>query len=127
MLDSFLSRTRFLRGPPSSHASRTAQEARRGEIFTIPDLTRGSRGDRVSSEGRSLQKLRCYTGRMKTPTHPTTSVSDGGLIAELARLAACERRATSDLLRALMKFDARGLYLAEGYPSLLADCTQVLH
>lgn len=64
---------------------------------------------------------------MKTPQSPDATVSDADLIAEVKRLAAGERAVTTALLRSLMEFDARRLYLGEGYPSLFAYCTQVLH
>lgn len=63
---------------------------------------------------------------MTTPPSSVTKISDSDLIAEVHRLAGCERSATADLLRSLMEFDARRLYLGEGYPSLFAYCTQVL-
>lgn len=63
---------------------------------------------------------------MNTP-HALTKHSDSNLIAELHRLAGCERSATAALIRALIEFDKRRLYLGEGYSSLFAYCTQVLH
>lgn len=64
---------------------------------------------------------------MKTPNHAITTISDADLITKLVQLARAERTATIELLRSLMEFDARKLYLGEGYPSLFAYCTQVLH
>src|SRR5262245_55002627 len=55
------------------------------------------------------------------------SLSDVALTARLKQLAASERAATTEVLRSLIEFDARRLYLGEGYPSLFAYCTQVLH
>jgi len=55
------------------------------------------------------------------------TLSDAQVVAELARLARCERHATVELLRWLGEFDARKLYLSEGSPSLFAYCTQVLN
>jgi hypothetical protein len=55
------------------------------------------------------------------------SLSDDQLLAELQRLAANERHATSHLLLALIEVDARKLYLREGCSSLFTYCTQVLH
>lgn len=60
------------------------------------------------------------------PSH-LSNLSDAELIAEVARLAARERAATADLIRSLIAFDERRLYLAEGYSSLFAYCTAVLH
>ena len=54
-------------------------------------------------------------------------LSDPDLVAEIARRAARERHATADIIRILIEFDRRRLYLAEGYSSLFAYCTQVLH
>ena len=53
--------------------------------------------------------------------------SDDQLLAELRRLAACERVATASLLASLIEMDARRLYLREGCSSLFTYCTQVLH
>jgi hypothetical protein len=64
---------------------------------------------------------------MKTPPNPPTDLSDERLIAEVQRLAGCERQATAELLLFLMELDRRRLYLGEGYPSLFAYCTLVLH
>lgn len=55
------------------------------------------------------------------------NLSDDDLLAEVKRLAATERRATSALIRSLMELDARRLYLGEGCSSLFSYCTQVLH
>ena len=49
------------------------------------------------------------------------------LLAELRRLAACERAATANLLASLIEMDGRRLYLREGCSSLFTYCTQVLH
>ena len=64
---------------------------------------------------------------MTTTQSLGANLSDADLIAKLKRLVANEREATTELLRSLMEFDARRLYLGEGYPSLFAYCTQVLH
>jgi hypothetical protein len=54
-------------------------------------------------------------------------LSDAALVAEVARLARCERHATAELIASLAEFDRRRLYLAEGFPSLFAYCTRHLH
>ena len=64
---------------------------------------------------------------MKTAQSQGPHDLDAELIAKLKRLVAKEREATADVLRSLMEFDTRRLYLDEGYPSLFAYCTQVLH
>jgi hypothetical protein len=56
-----------------------------------------------------------------------TEFSDQNLLAEVKRLAACERQATVNLIASLMEVDARRLYLGEGCSSLFTYCTQVLH
>ncbi|HEX7125734.1 MAG TPA: hypothetical protein VF406_08135 [Thermodesulfobacteriota bacterium] len=56
-----------------------------------------------------------------------TGLSDADLLTQVARLAAQEREATVALIAHLAELDARRLYLAEGYPSLFAYCTQCLH
>ena len=55
-----------------------------------------------------------------------SELTDDQLVAEVKRLAATERRATAVLIRSLMEFDARRLYLREGCSSLFTYCTQVL-
>jgi hypothetical protein len=65
-----------------------------------------------------------YEGTMKIniPSH----LSDAELVAELTSLASRERGATAHLIAHLAEFDARRLYLAAGFPSLFAYCTEVL-
>jgi hypothetical protein len=52
---------------------------------------------------------------------------DPELIAEVSRLAASERQATSRLVSALAEFDARQLYLGQGCSSMFTYSTRVLH
>jgi hypothetical protein len=51
---------------------------------------------------------------------------DADLVAELNRLARCERETTVHLIIHLAEFDARGLYLGSGFSSLFTYCTEVL-
>ncbi len=62
-----------------------------------------------------------------TPTPCPGHLSDGELLAEVARAAAEERHATAHLLVLLIELDARRLYLGEGFSSLFTYCTQALH
>ena len=55
------------------------------------------------------------------------ALSDDELVERVKDLAACERRASVALIRSLVEFDARKLYLREGCSSLFTYCTQVLH
>ncbi len=55
------------------------------------------------------------------------ALTDAELVHEVTRRAATERRATAELIRALIEFDRRQLYLGEGYASLFAYCTGALH
>lgn len=55
------------------------------------------------------------------------ALSDETLIGEVKRLAGDERNATAALIRSLIEFDKRQLYLREGCSSLFTYCTQVLH
>jgi hypothetical protein len=55
------------------------------------------------------------------------TLSDDELVEQVKHLAACERRAAVALIRSLVEFDARRLYLREGCSSLFTYCTQVLH
>jgi hypothetical protein len=54
-------------------------------------------------------------------------LSDSELIAEVTRLARCERAVTVRLIAHLAELDSRRLYLAAGYSSLFLYCTQALH
>ncbi len=54
-------------------------------------------------------------------------LSDEELVERVKHLAACERRASVALIRSLVEFDARRLYLREGCSSLFTYCPQVLH
>lgn len=58
--------------------------------------------------------------------HPYHQLSDDELSAAVTTLARNERSATIELVRSLMEFDERRLYLREGCASLFAYCTQVL-
>jgi hypothetical protein len=64
---------------------------------------------------------------MTTDVAEFTHLSDQDLVATVARLAQCERRATAALIASLVEFDERRLYLPEGFPSLFAYCTKRLH
>lgn len=55
------------------------------------------------------------------------TLSDDELVERVKNLAACERRASVALIRSLVEFDARKLYLRESCSSLFTYCTQVLH
>jgi len=54
-------------------------------------------------------------------------LSDDELVERVKDLASSERCASVALIRSLMEFDARRLYLREGCSSLFTYCTQVLH
>lgn len=54
-------------------------------------------------------------------------LSDHELTARLTALAGRERAATVALIAHLAVFDARQLYLAEGFTSLFMYCTEILH
>ena len=58
---------------------------------------------------------------------PFAALSDDELVQKVKTLAACERRASVALIRSLIEFDARRLYLREGCSSLFTYCTHVLH
>jgi hypothetical protein len=55
------------------------------------------------------------------------TLSDDELVERVKDLAASERRASVALIRSLVEFEARKLYLREGCSSLFTYCTQVLH
>jgi len=58
--------------------------------------------------------------------HLYHQLSDDELSTAVTTLARSERSATIELVRSLMEFDDRRLYLREGCASLFAYCTQVL-
>src|SRR5262245_46806675 len=55
------------------------------------------------------------------------ALSDDELVERVRHLASCERRASVELIRSLVEFDARKLYLREGCSSLFTYCTHVLY
>ena len=55
------------------------------------------------------------------------ALSDDQLVERVKGLAASERHASVALIRSLVEFDARRLYLREGCSSLFTYCTHVLH
>jgi HNH endonuclease len=64
---------------------------------------------------------------MTTTSCLLTGLSDRELVEEVRRLAANEREATACLVASLAEFEARRLYLGEGYSSLFTYCMRVLH
>ena len=58
---------------------------------------------------------------------PFSGLSNEELVERVKHLVACERRASVALIRSLVEFDARRLYLGEGCSSLFTYCTNVLH
>jgi hypothetical protein len=64
---------------------------------------------------------------MTTFTDALKQLSDQDLITAVRRLAACEAKATADLIASLSELDVRRLYVAEGYSSLFTYCTGCLH
>ncbi len=58
--------------------------------------------------------------------HIPSRLSDCELIAEVKRLAGCEREATVELISHLAELDRRRLYLGAGHASLFTYCTEVL-
>jgi hypothetical protein len=55
------------------------------------------------------------------------ALSNDELVEQVRDLAAGERRASVALIRSLVEFDTRRLYLREGCSSLFTYCTHVLH
>jgi HNH endonuclease len=64
--------------------------------------------------------------RMRMTIAIPSHLSDGALIAEVARCAHDERHATAQLIAHLAELDARRLYLSEGKSSLFTYCRDVL-
>jgi hypothetical protein len=64
---------------------------------------------------------------MATNFEELQQLSSSELASALSRLVVRERASTAELIAALAEFDARRLYLPEGFPSLFAYCTERLH
>jgi len=62
---------------------------------------------------------------MQSNNNPSR-LSDDELVAEVERLARCEREATAQLIVYLVELDERRLYLGAGFSSLFTCCTEVL-
>jgi hypothetical protein len=84
-------------------------------------------GHRSRASGAQNQWENAMLETNMAPETTFAQLSDDQLLDELHRLATNERRATVDLLRALIEVDARRLHLREGCSSLFTYCTQVLH
>jgi hypothetical protein len=56
-----------------------------------------------------------------------TTLSDADLLAEVTRIATCERHATAQFVASLAELDARRLYLGRGFSSMFTYCIQALH
>ena len=54
-------------------------------------------------------------------------LTDRELLDATTRAVDRERRTTAELVTLLAELDRRKLYLGEGYPSLFAYCTGMLH
>src|SRR5689334_19307869 len=61
-----------------------------------------------------------------THTNPS-SLSDADLLSTVKVAAASERAETANLIALIAEFDARRLYLDQGYSSMFAFCTRALH
>jgi hypothetical protein len=55
-----------------------------------------------------------------------SQLSDAELIAEVERLARCERQVTVEMISHLAELESRQLHLSAGFPSLFAYCTRAL-
>jgi hypothetical protein len=64
---------------------------------------------------------------MTTTPRSFNDLSDRELLEAVKRLVAGERQATACLIASLAEFDARRLYLGEGYSCLFTYCVQALH
>ena len=90
----------------------------------------------VVDRSRRSSDLPCHTAALLWPHGASLnrardvgfdSLSDDELVERVKHLAACERRASVALIRSLVEFDSRQLYLREGCSSLFTYCTHVLH
>ena len=126
-LDNFAMRLRRLSGSSSrtAHRPTTIGGVKRSSRWKARDPIR--RIDRAAHSRGTRRKSPSYIEGMNSAPTPVAQLSDHDLVAEVGRLAQSEREATAALLAALSELDARRLYLAEGYASLFAYCTQRLH
>jgi hypothetical protein len=69
------------------------------------------------------EKIALYIEIMKAQP---TQLTDDALLAEVKRLAQCEREITATLVAHLVEVEARDLYRAEGCSSMFTYCTDVL-
>jgi len=67
-----------------------------------------------------------YTAMTRYSTSSAARLSNDELMAEMKRLARCERDATGQLVAHLAEVDARRLYLGAGFSSLFVYCTTAL-
>jgi hypothetical protein len=58
--------------------------------------------------------------------HSPAQLTDEALLAEVKRLAQCERETVATLIAHLVEVEARNLYCAEGCSSMFKYCTEVL-
>ena len=122
-------------------ASSTSDPMQR-ELAPVPEQARFLRresGQRLAVVDRARGPVTCpvtrprYCGLMEPfPTVPGSVtgfdvLSDDELVERVKHLSACERRASVALIRSLVQFDSRQLYLREGCSSLFTYCTHVLH
>jgi hypothetical protein len=113
--------------PTSTQAPETRHTALSGD-FSVGSCSRVVHDVEPSPQQRSRRVETTMPQRSMTNEIGNNSVlSDGELLAEVKRLTAIERHATSRLIAALGELDARRLYLSEGCWSLFTYCTQVLH
>ena len=127
LLDRFFACTRCLSPAAVSAVRQTRWAAVPSTIVTRPTHAPGPQHSCQSSARVALQKLRCYTGCMRTAEPFPIHLSDDALLNEVARLSADERAATARLIAALAEVDARRVYLGQGCASLFVYCTRVLH
>jgi len=70
------------------------------------------------------EEIGSYLENMKTSP---ARLTDEALLAEVKRLAQCERETTATLIAHLVEVEARELFHAEGCSSMFKYCSEVLH
>ncbi len=72
------------------------------------------------------QFFRVHSAIMYSNPSVLARLSDDQLLSEVKRLVQRECQATADLIASLVELDRRSLYVAQGYSSLFAYCTEAL-
>jgi len=125
-LTRFFNRTASFASALAEAISKASDSPETQDLGQHPARWRLRRRPRVTANPRVAEIAMLYR-IMTPPLLVHDRLSDGELVAEVKRLAGCERHATAHLIAALAELDTRRLYLGQGCSSMFTYCTQVLH